>query len=278
MMKFNAKTGLAALAATFLSAGCATTATLVEHHNLNAQTKMSQSVFMDPLAPADQVVFLQIRNTTDKPDFDISGELASAISAKGWQIVTDPNQAKVILQVNVLQAGKTEANAVQTALSSGYGGILSSAGAGAAIAAAGHANGYGIGGAAVGAGLADYAGSLLVHDVLYSAITDVRVLQRGKPGEKFTVTHQTNNTATQNMMANPLVGLAAAINPNAVAQWQSQTQSAMGSNTTQSYTEQSDYKTLQTRIVSTAEKVNLEWADAAPALKKGLVQSIAGLF
>ena len=45
-----------------------------------------------------------------------------------------------------------------------------------------------------------------------------------------------------------------------------------------SYAEESGYKTYQTRIGSTANKVNLAFEEALPELKKGLITSISGLF
>ena len=45
------------------------------------------------------------------------------------------------------------------------------------------------------------------------------------------------------------------------------------------YAEQSEWKTYQTRVVvSTANKVNLEFDSAVPELKAGLTRSLAGLF
>lgn len=37
-------------------------------------------------------------------------------------------------------------------------------------------------------------------------------------------------------------------------------------------------KTYQTRVVSSANKVNLEWVEAAPALRTGLTRAISGMF
>jgi len=39
-----------------------------------------------------------------------------------------------------------------------------------------------------------------------------------------------------------------------------------------------DWKRYQTRIVSTANKVNLEFAEAQPELVAGIVRSISGIF
>ena len=274
------RTGLF-LAAAAILAGCATVTTAVEHRNLKASSKMSSSVFIDPVSPSQQTVLVQVRNTTDKPDFQIAQPLIASIQSKGWRLVDDPDAATLILQVNILQAGQAEANAVQAALASGYGGgLLGSAALGGAAAALGGANGYGIGGGALAVGAADYVGSLLVKSVYFSAITDVRVLVRGKPGQTYTVTHSASNDgnsasggATQ---AGQLAALASALRGGPAA-------GAVDSNvqsqsTSQSYTETSDRKILQTRIISTAEQVNLKWEEAVPALRDGLVSSIGGLF
>lgn len=45
-----------------------------------------------------------------------------------------------------------------------------------------------------------------------------------------------------------------------------------------SYTEEIGYKIYRTRVASTANKVNLEFGEALPEIKAGLVTSISGLF
>jgi hypothetical protein len=44
------------------------------------------------------------------------------------------------------------------------------------------------------------------------------------------------------------------------------------------YTDAVEMKTYQTRIVSSANKVNLDFSEAAPALRAGLTRAIAGAF
>lgn len=258
-------------------AGCATVTTLAEHHSLQSSTKMSSSIFLDPVANADHLVFLQVHNTTDKGSIGLAPALAAAIQAKGWRIVNDPAQAKVILQVNVLQVGKIQPNALQSALGGGYGAVLGSGVAGAGIAALSGGGGTAIGAAGLGAGAADFIGGLLVKNVTYSVITDVRVLQRGAKGQTFTVTHNTSansGTASQSGdMRARLLGALLGQNGSATS-----TGSNVASNTGESYTEQSAYKIHQTRVVSYANQANLDWKDAEPVIKQGLVNTLSGLF
>lgn len=258
-------------------AGCATVSTLAEHGSLTASTKMSSSVFLDPTARADQTVFLQVRNTTDKGSIGLSSALAQAIQAKGWTVVDDPAKANVILQVNVLQAGEIKQNALQAALLNGYGGVLGSAGVGAATAALAGGDVRAVGATGLAVGAADYVGSLLVKDVTYSVITDVRVLQRGKPGQTFTVTHNVN--ANSGTSANEGDYRSRVLSALLGGSSQSQSSgSSVSESTGESYTEKSDYKIHQTRVVSYADKANLTWDEALPAIKKGLVNTLSGLF
>ena len=52
----------------------------------------------------------------------------------------------------------------------------------------------------------------------------------------------------------------------------------MGGRRTQTSSEVMDVKKYRTRIVSTANKVNLDYAEAAPQLTQELVRSVSGLF
>lgn len=264
-------TGVVALA------GCATVTTLAEHHSMQASTKMSSSIFLDPIANADHLVFLQVHNTTDKGSIDLEPALAAAIQAKGWRIVDDPAQAKVVLQVNVLQVGKIQPNALQSALGGGYGAVLGSGAIGAGVAALSGGGATAIGGAGLGLGAADWVGGLLVKNVTYSVITDVRVLQRGAAGQTFTVTHNTAvNSGAASQSEDPRARILGALLGQGSTT--TSTGSNVASNTGESYTEQSQFKIHQTRVTSYANQANLDWKDAEPVIRTGLVNTLSGLF
>lgn len=276
MMKNAIKIGVLMAGAVALS-GCATVSTLAEHGKLEASSKMSSSIFLDPVSPDQQTVFLQVHNTTDKTRLGLRDALASRIEGEGWKIVNDPRTAKFILQVNVLQAGKIKANALQSALAGGYGGVLGSAGVGGAMAALSGGDGTAIGGAALGVGAADFVGGLLVKDVTYSVITDVRVLERGAKGQTFTVHHNVAaNSGSSSQSGNLRSRLLSAFlgSQNNVQSNGNNVQSS----TSQSYTTQSKYKIYQTRVATYADQVNLDWKGAEPVIRKGLVRTIGGLF
>jgi len=245
MLKVNLL--LACTAVTALS-GCGAVTTAIEHRNLDVENKMTDTVFLEPISPSQQTVFLQIRNTTDQQDFDIGSSIRSALEAKGYQIYSDPAQAHYILQVNVLQVGKMDKNAMNQFFASGYGSAASVIGAtayGAGIGAmAGGLNGLGYG-ALIAAPVALVADAL-VKNVTYAAITDVQISEK------------TTTKVTDRMN-------------QSLKQGKSGTRNVTSEETTNN-------KVYQTRVMSSADQVNLELADAMPSLKAGISRSIAGMF
>ena len=78
--------------------GCAAVHTSIAKADLDVQTQMSDSVFLDPVGQEKRTIFIQVRNTSDKPNFDIESSLKTAIAAKGYRILQDPDKAHFMLQ------------------------------------------------------------------------------------------------------------------------------------------------------------------------------------
>ena len=233
-----------AILVTATAIGCGAVNTSIKKRNLDVQTKMSDTIFLDPVRPDQKTIFIQVRNTSDKT-IDITSGIKQALTDSGYEIMNDPYKAHYLLQANVLQCGKTDLRTANGIFQAGYGGAV--AGAGAAYAAGGsgrQAAGYGLLGAAIGT-VAD----ALVDDTFYSMITDIQIGERVPKG----------TVIKQSQSANIQQGTSTQINQNV---------SRINKNR----------QLYRTRILSTAEKVNLDFAEAEPALEQGLVHSIAGLF
>lgn len=228
--------------------GCAATGVAISKRNLDVQTKMSESVFLDPAAPQNMKVLVQIRNTSDKPDFTIQREVEASLQARGWTIVRDPAQAKYMLQANILQVGKMDPTAAQQMFSSGYGGALGTGvvAAGAAYAIKGPGYGREMAGVGLLAAGAEFISGQMVKDVYYSVITDVQISQH------------TGGTVRMSGQQNLKQGT--------------------GGYESLSYQEDSNWRRYRTRVISSANKVNLAWEEAQPELVRGLTQSIGGMF
>ena len=227
--------------------GCSTTATLIEKRNLDVQTKMSDSIFLDPVSPSKQTVFLQVRNTSDKADFSLDDSLRAAIEGRGWRLVNDPEAANFMLQINILSVGQSDKTAAERALHSGYGGVLGSVALGAGVSAVTGGSGRNMGAAGLALGAADFVGGLLVKDVYFAAITDVQLSKRAAPGQRITLSSEQN--LSQGMSGGDRV----------------------------TYQEDIGWKRYRTRVLSSANKANLDWDEALPGLTQGLSQVIGGL-
>jgi hypothetical protein len=233
----------------------------ISKKDLNVQTMMSDTIFMDPESPAERSVFVDVRDTTDK-GVNIGPAIVSRIEARGYRIESDPRRAGYILQVNVLQVGMTNPNAYQASIRNGpmswgypRGYTAAAVGAGAA---AGALIGYGatgysrtgaLGGALIGAaavGIIELVANSAVKDVTYSMITDVMVSEWA--GDKVYETRQAHLPTSR------------------------------GSSLTQHAERRSDRLRYATRVGSSANKVNLSFEEARPELEAYLAQSIAGIF
>lgn len=224
--------------------GCGAAHTAIKKRNLDVQTKMSETIFLEPTEPEKRVIFVDVRNTSDK-DINVKDEIVHALTVHGYTITTSPQKANFMLQANILQVGKTDLRGAQSALEGGFGGAIAGAAAGYAMHDSGsNAAAGGLIGAALGV-----VGDALVDDTFYSMITDVQIRERPLNGEMIT---QTQAAAIKQ-------GSSTNVNQN-----------IQGGKV--------DWKTYRTRVVSTANKVNLDFAEAQPALQDALAKSLSGLF
>ncbi len=237
---------LLALPVAVALASCAATQTTIAKRNLDVQTKMSQSVFLEPVSPARRTVYVEVRNTSDRPELDLATPIRQQIAANGYRVVDDPALAQYMLQANVLQAGREAPTAGEAS------GGASTIGAGAIGAGIGYGIGNQSASSSVAGGLigatAGYLADTLVKDVTYTIIADVQVSERVPFGTA--VTQTTDQSLTQGTSGSTQV-LASEV---------------------------TDWKRYQTRVVSTANKANLEWQEAAPDLVAGLSRSVGGIF
>ena len=223
--------------------GCAAVSTEIQHGSLQTSTKMSSTIFLPPDATNTKLIYVQVKNTSDQ-NVDITNQLVTDLQAKGYTITTSPDKAYQIAQVNILQAGKSDMNSINSALSDGFGGAVAGAAIGGAVGESWESGAIGgvIGG--IGGAIMDAA----ITDVTYSMITDVQVSVRLPKG------------VTANQVVN------------------SNMKEGTGTMVSSSYGSSTNMQQYQTRIVSYADKVNLKFPEAAPTLEANLAKEIAGIF
>lgn len=240
---------IATLLALFGLSGCAATNVVLTKKNLDVQTKTSTAIFIDPVAPAKRTIYVDVKSGVQEFDRAVFRKLLKdsfAINDNNYRIVDDPETAQFTLSAYVLNLEKASPSAAETALGRGYqgGGIL----AGAAIGAATQESWKGAAaGGLVGAG-ADMLAGALVKDVTYMLVVDVQIKERAKSGVVVT-----RDTSIKTKVSDE----------GAVFQ---------------SSSEQSNQKEYRTRIVTTANKVNLKLEEAQPPMYEKTAAAMSGFF
>jgi hypothetical protein len=230
-----------------LASACAATSTGLGKRNLEVQTKMTDTIFLEPVSPHDRTVLVQVRNTSDRAELDIAPAVEALIAERGYRIVHRPEDARYLLQANVLQVGVTSPTAAEETFAGGFGGTLIGGAAGVAGARIASDDTRAlIAGGLVGAATSSVVDAL-IEDVTYTIVTDVQISERA--GEGVVVTERLEQNLRQGTGTRII-----------------------------SATQTHDWKRYQTRIMSTANRTNLDFEDAAPQLVDGLTRSIAGIF
>lgn len=219
---------------------CSTMHTVISKRNLDVQTKMSDTIWLEPAAANQKTVFVKISNTSGK-NLNIEQKIVNTLSAKGYRIVNDPAEAKYWLQANILKVDKVnldkDSGFSDAVLGAGIGGVLGAQRSGGAYTALG----WGLAGAAIGT-LAD----ALVDDTAYVMVTDILISE--KTGRN--VQNSTRNSVKQ--------GNSGTI--------------------TSSTSSSSNIEKYSTRVLSTANQVNLNFNSAIPILEDELIKVITGIF
>lgn len=231
------------LTITFVLTSCSTLNTAISKKNLDVQTKMSDTIWLDPVAPAQKTLYVQIKNTSGK-QLEIENKILTALQEKGYRLVSDPDEARYILQANILKVEKVNLREVggeeafsNAILAGGIGGILGAQRSGGVYTAIG----WGLAASTV-ATIAD----ALVKDISYGMLTDILITE--KTGKNVKVT-------TRNVIKQGSSGGRTSISEESV-----------------------NSDKYSTRILSIANKVNLKFEEATPVLERELVKSISGIF
>lgn len=242
--------------------GCATT-------ELQTQTKMTQSIFLDPVKKEQKTVFLSIKNTSGQDMSQLESKIAAKLSSKGYKIIDDPETAKYVLMTNVLFANNLkEANAASAGINGAVvGGVMG------AINSGGNGNSA-LGAALIVGGVSAIAGKL-TEDEIYRMVTDVVVRDR-----KDTKVYTTINTAQgqssigQESRSGFMNSFAGQIKSNDGAGGK------LSDNTTNQKVQQieTNYIEHKTRIFSEAVKMHLKLDEALPILIDKMAEQISGIF
>ena len=235
--------GLAILALT----SCAAVHTSIAKKDLDVQTKLSTSIFVDAVPPEKRKVYLEVRSAVmefDRNAFRQALNEQISGSGNGYSFVDSPDKAQYTMSVFVRNLEKASPSAAENYLSSGFQGV-----------AAGSAIGYATGGSYRGAaaagligGLASTAANAFVKDVTYLLVPDIQIRERAKKGVIVRRDSKVNSKISDDGA------------------------------TTQTYSEATNQKEYRTRVVTTANKANLELEEAQPLMFEKTAYAMASFF
>jgi hypothetical protein len=171
-------TGCASMSGTTSST---TSASGMSAGNMQMRTRMSASIFLQPVPPQEKVVYVSVRNTSSASGLSFRNTLEGALMARGYRITNNPQEAYFMVMSNVLYIGKeTRSYTMAGALVGGFGGALIG-------------STYGnVGSTLAGAGIGAVAGALIgsaFSSKRYMMVVDIQLEQRQQG------TYTTNSTA-----------------------------------------------------------------------------------
>ena len=232
-----------------LMTGCAAIHTSIAKRNLDVQTKVSTAIFVDAVKKSKRTVYVDIRSSVmefDRSKLKRAVLAAFASNDNGYRVTDDPDEAQYLMNIFVLKLEKASPTAVKAALQEGY----SSGGADSAIAAGailGSRRGKGAEGAVL-LGLGATVANAFVQDVTYMLVADVQIKEKTRKGVYVRKDTKINTKVSDS------------------------------GGSTQRVSEVSNRKEYRTRIVTTANKVNLDMAEAEPLMFKKTAYAMSGFF
>lgn len=256
-MKTTLKIGIALSAALVLMSGCATS-------QLQTSAKMTQSVFVNPVAKEKRTIFVSMRNTSGT-DIMLEPRIVQTLMNKGYTVIDDPEKASYVLMANVLYCNKkSENNVGNGAVMGGMAGAIANSGAnGRSVAAAGLA------GAIVG-GLIGKA----TEDTIFQMQVDIAIREKAK-GKVMASNSNVGGQAyvRDGQKSGTMNSFGGQIRENDASGRLNSNNYASNS---QSY--ESDFIEHRTMMFAEATKMDLTLDEAIPILEMKIANQIAGIF
>lgn len=168
--------------------GCAASRLMMRYGDLETQTEMSESVFLELRSELPKTVFVAESSTLDH-DVTILPSLERSLIESGYALAETPEEATYLLQINHLRLAEVELSEDQT-----LGDALSAAllaGGGAALAAdILGASGTGTAGVGLAVGVVGFVADSRTKHIAYTLTTDV-LLTETTSNEDELIYHET---------------------------------------------------------------------------------------
>ncbi len=224
-------------------ASCSAIYNRTYNSDLKISTKMSQNLTLDPVPDDQKTYWLEVKNTSDNPSFNIRNEILNTLATRGYKSVNNPKVAHYWLQANILRAEKVSdaseerfnQSIIQGGLAGGVASGLAGRGNGGIIALGA------LGGAALGA-LLDYDSQNIKYAVLVDLVVSEKI-ENGSATEDSSQTIGSGNSGSKVITSKRNL----------------------------------DRNKYNVKILSTAEKVNLTIQEATSEMQKAISSAIGNV-
>ncbi len=232
----------------FLS-GCAALHTSIAKRNLNVQTIVSNAIFVDSATPGKRTVYVEVRSSViefDRRKFKREIIKSFLSNENGYSITNDPDTAQYHLSISVLNLEKTTPDIAAAILKKEF---IEHSQQQAIMAGAllGEKSGHSTETAILFA-VANTIANAYVSDVTYMLVADVQIKEQTREGVFVRQDSKINNKLSDS------------------------------GSSTQRISEITNQKVYRTRIVTTANKSNLELSEAEDLMFKKTAYAMSGFF
>jgi len=239
-----------------LLSGCAATYTAVNKKDLEVVTRTSTAIFVDAVPREKRTIYLDVKSGImefDRREFkNFIKEQFTQFNDNGFQIIDDPERAQFQMTAYVMNLEQAKPNAAEAALGDGFSGAATTAVvSGAAVAGIANSTGSSdnrAAGLGLAVGAASFIADAMVKDVTYMLVVDIQIKEKTSNGA---IVRKDTRIDTK-------------------------VSDAGGS--TQTVSEAGSLKEYRTRIVTTANKVNLTLEEAQPQMFKKTAYAMSGFF
>jgi hypothetical protein len=227
--------------------GCSAVHTSIAKRDLDVQTKISTAVFVDAVPVDMRKIYLEVRSGVmefDRNSFRKNVEQQLLSNGNGYTVTDNPKNAQYTMSIFVRNLEKTTPNDAETALGAGFQG----AGIGAAASLATGGSYGNAAGAGLLVGAFSTAANAFVQDVMYLLVADIQIKERAAKGVIVRKDSKINSKISDD------------------------------GSSTQTYSEATTQKEYRTRVVTTANKANLELLEAQPLMFEKTAYAMASFF
>lgn len=242
------------LALSTILLGCSAAQTAMKKSELSVESKTSFSVVLEPIAPSKRVVYAKVRDLSgNSMRKGMQTQLNNYLRQEGFTVTNDPEQANMMINASIIAAEKTTAEDANRYLYSGYKGGAEGALAAGTVTAIADGSGTAVATAAVAGAAVGFIADSLVEDVFYTFVMDVQLRERPLDGDQ--ISNATKNESSKRVVSK---------------------NTSTSSNSKSSVTRGENFKWIvyETRIVTTANKMNLDITEAIPVVQSRTAETL----